>query len=170
MSSPTALETRSGSYNPAKSWKALLLLAPIIGMALFVSYKTHSAPTVQKADAVRPISAADGKVHAVEPQFGLDAPMWDGHVAWQPYPHAASYDVVMLNDRKEVVWKETTNADHIYLHTESFPRDLRMRIELNYSVGYAITARDRSGNVIAESGPQYFYLKVPPQPGFDPNS
>src|SRR5690348_14130937 len=97
MSSSSAIEPRPGSYNPAKSWKALLLLVPIIGGWALVSYKSQLMPG-RHAEPVRATSAADGKVVPAEPRFGIDSPVWDGRVTWHPYPNAASYEVALFSE------------------------------------------------------------------------
>jgi hypothetical protein len=148
------------SYNPAKSWKLLLLIVPFALVALLVAYRSqvdNKKTTVQ----VRPTSAADGKVHVVMPISEVEAEAWDGDVAWQPYPGAASYQVAMFREPSDVLWTESTSTDRIRMQTEIFPASLRRLFYVNATVGYKVIARDAAGKVIADSGPHYFYIKLP---------
>jgi hypothetical protein len=164
MATSPVVQPSEDSYNPAKSWKILLVLMPMVVVSGALIYKSHNAALTVSTQMVRPISLADGKVHVVGPKDEVET--FDGNVSWQGYPNAASYDVAMFRSPDTVWWKESTKADHITLHREFFPPQLKRLVDANASVGYSVVARDASGTVIADSGPQYFYVKLPPQPGF----
>jgi hypothetical protein len=166
MATSPVVQPSEDSYNPAKSWKIVLVLAPIIIVVGALIYKSQTPVADVHAAVVRPMSAADGRVHVVSPKDEVDSEYFDGNVTWQPYPNAASYDVEMFRVPGIKGWKESTKVDHITLHTEFFPPWLKNAIDANTSVGYSVVARDAAGKIIADSGPQYFYLKIPPQSGF----
>lgn len=166
MNSAPKIEPQSIPYNPAKSWKMLFLFIPVALVAAIVMYRSEFASSTTQAAQLRATSAADGKVHAVSPISELDVDIWDGVVTWHPYPNAASYDVVLYRDPGTVLWKESTTNDQIVLKTEAFPNALRHLINTSVTMTYNVIAKDRDGKVIADSGPQYFYLRVLPQVGF----
>ena len=161
----TAPDPQQGtrSQNPAKSWKILLLFVPMIAVTVWAMTWSQGKLTSSPAPTVHPPSAADGKVHVVSPQAEVDSVLWDGEVSWHPYPNAASYEVQLFREPGHILWKETSTSDRVLSHTEAFPAELRYYLNHSTSVGYNVIARDAKGQVVAESGPTYFYLKVNPQ-------
>jgi hypothetical protein len=144
----------------------LFLLIPVALVVAVVLYRSEFASSTTHAAQLRPMSAADGKVHVESPISELDVDMWDGVVTWHAYPNAASYDVLLYRDPGKILWQESSTNDQIALKTEAFPYALRHLINTSVTMSYKVIAKDRSGNVIADSGPQYFYLRVLPQVGF----
>ena len=155
-------ERGSKRPNPAKSWKMMLLLIPMLIVGVWVAIWSQQRASA-RAKPARPVSAADGKVRVVAPQAEVDSVLWDGEVTWYPYPNAASYEIQIYHDPGNILWKQTTDSPHLLTRTEAFPYDLRYYLNHSNSVGYNIIARDQKGNVIANSGPVYFYLKMNPQ-------
>lgn len=166
MDTVNTIKSSSAPYNPAKSWKMLFLFAPVALVFGAVVYRSEVASSTARQALVRPMSAADGTVHVVAPQSELDMDLWDGNITWHPYPKAASYDVMLFREPGKVLWQQSSDTDQITLHTEAFPYALRHLIDTSMTMGYKVIARDQAGKVIADSGPQSFYLRVLPQVGY----
>ena len=94
MATSPVVQPSEESYNPAKSWKILLVLMPMVVVAGALIYKSQNATSIVSTQTLRPVSIADGTVHVVGPKDEVET--FDGNISWQGYPNAASYDVAMF--------------------------------------------------------------------------